>query len=37
MSFVNNLTRYVEIGIIVVLALAALAGIVRFILLADIF
>ena len=37
MSFVNNLTRYVEIGIIVVLAVAALAGIVRFILLADIF
>jgi hypothetical protein len=37
MSFVNNLTRYVEVGIIVVLAVAALAGIVRFILLADIF
>ena len=37
MSFVNNLTCYVEVGIIVVLAVAALAGIVRFILLADIF
>ena len=37
MSIVNNLTRYVEVGIIVVLAVAALAGIVRFILLADIF
>jgi hypothetical protein len=37
MSFVNNLTRYVEIGIIIVLAVAALAGIVRFIVLADIF
>lgn len=37
MSFVNNLTRYVEIGIVIVLALAALAGIVRFIVLADIF
>jgi hypothetical protein len=37
MSFVNNLTRYVEIGIIAVLALAALAGIIRFIVLADIF
>ena len=34
MSFVNNLTRYMEIGIIVVLALAALAGIIRFIVLA---
>ncbi len=37
MSFVNNLTRYVEIGIIVVLALAALGGIIRFIVLADVF
>lgn len=37
MSFVKNLTRYMEIGIIVVLALAALAGIIRFIVLADIF
>ncbi len=37
MSFVNNLARYVEIGIIIVLALAALGGIVRFIWLADIF
>jgi hypothetical protein len=37
MSFVNNLTRYMEIGIIAVLALAALAGIIRFIVLADIF
>ncbi|GEM_PF-2423055 len=37
MSFVNNLTRYVEIGIIIVLALAALGGIIRFIVLADVF
>jgi hypothetical protein len=37
MSFVNNLARYMEIGIIAVLALAALAGIIRFIVLADIF
>ena len=37
MSFVNNMTRYVEIAIIGVLALAALAGIIRFIVLANIF
>jgi hypothetical protein len=37
MSFLNNISRYVEIAIISVLALAALAGIVRFIILADIF
>ncbi len=37
MSFLNNLSRYVEIAIISVLGLAALAGIIRFIVLADIF
>jgi hypothetical protein len=37
MSFVNNMTRYVEIAIIGVLALAALAGIIRFIVLANVF
>jgi hypothetical protein len=37
MSFFKNLGQYVEIGIIVVLAVAALAGIIRFIILADVF
>jgi hypothetical protein len=37
MSFLNNISRYFEIAIICVLALAALAGIIRFIVLADIF
>ena len=37
MSFMKNLSQYVEIAIIGVLALAALAGIIRFIILADIF
>jgi hypothetical protein len=37
MSFFKNLGQYVEITIIVVLAIAALAGIIRFIILADIF
>jgi hypothetical protein len=37
MSFFNNLSRYIEVGILAVLALAALAGIIRFIILANIF
>jgi hypothetical protein len=37
MSFFKNLSGYLEVGIVVVLGLAALAGIIRFIILADIF
>jgi hypothetical protein len=33
----SNFGRYIEIGIIAVLAIAALAGIIRFIILAEIF
>lgn len=33
----NNIGRYIEMGIITVLGLAALAGIIRFIILAEIF
>ena len=37
MSTLNNIYKYVEIVIVAVLALAALAGIIRFIVLADVF
>lgn len=37
MSFLNNVYKYIEIAIVAVLALAALAGIIRFIILADVF
>lgn len=37
MSFLKNVPGYLEVGIVVVLGLAALAGIIRFIVLADIF
>lgn len=37
MSFLNNVYKYIEITIVAVLALAALAGIIRFIILADVF
>lgn len=37
MSKSGNLGRYIEVGIIAVLAIAALAGIIRFIILAEIF
>jgi hypothetical protein len=37
MSFFKNLSGYLEVAIVVVLGLAALAGIIRFIILADIF
>jgi hypothetical protein len=33
----GNIGRYIELGIIAVLAVAALAGIIRFIILAEIF
>jgi len=37
MSKFKDLGQYVEVAIIVVLGIAALAGIIRFIILADIF
>lgn len=37
MAFLKRVPGYVETAIIVVLGLAALAGIIRFIILADIF
>lgn len=37
MSFRNNLAQYFEMALMAVLALAALAGIVRFVILAKIF
>jgi len=33
----NNIGRHIEVGIIAILAVAALAGIIRFIILAKIF
>lgn len=37
MSFLKNVPGYIEIAIVVVLGLVALAGIIRFIILAEIF
>jgi len=37
MSRLNDVYKYIEIAIVAVLALAALAGIIRFIVLADVF
>lgn len=37
MPFFKNLPGYIEIVIVVVLALAALGGIIRFIILAEVF
>jgi hypothetical protein len=37
MSVLSKFGQYLEIGIIVVLALAAIGGIVRFIILANVF
>ena len=37
MSKASNIGRYIETGIIPILAIAALAGIIRFIILAKIF
>lgn len=37
MSIFKNVPGYIETGIVVVLGLAALAGIIRFIILADVF
>ena len=37
MSKSGNIGRYIEISIIAILAVAALAGIIRFIILAEIF
>lgn len=37
MTKVNNIGSYIEIAIISILAVAALAGIIRFIILAEIF
>jgi hypothetical protein len=37
MSFLKSIPGYVEIAIIVVLGLVALAGIIRFVILAEVF
>ncbi len=37
MSKASNIGRYIEVGIIAILAIAALSGIIRFIILAEIF
>jgi hypothetical protein len=37
MSFLKNVPGYVEIALIVVLGLVALAGIIRFVILSEIF